>query len=260
MANRLVFHYFPGNSFLHRWDTRCKLPALLISTIGLLHMTAESLAIFTVLLGALYISAGLPWGPLFSDLKGWGVLLLLVFLAQAFLAPQTSTPLLASAGSPLIQPNIHLAALTCWRLALIICCAILFTLVTPPRELRNALIWFMGPFPFMPARRIALLATLTIRFIPSLLDQADEIRQAIRLRAGHRRRNPIHRIKVVILPLFRRSLIRADETAMSLAARGYREDIRFHFPKLPLAHSLALILLLVALTASYFEASLLGSG
>jgi biotin transport system permease protein len=260
MANRLAFHYFPGSSFLHRWDTRCKLPALLISTIGLLHMTETSLAIFTVLLAVLYLSARLPWGPLFSDLKGWGLLLLLVFLAQAFLAPQTSAPLLSSTGSPSIHPNVHLAALTCWRLALIIGFAILFTSVTRPRDLRNALIWFMGPLPFLPGRRIALLATLTIRFIPSLLDQADEIRQAIRLRAGNRRRNPIHRIKVVILPLFRRSLIRADETAMSLAARGYREDVHSHFPELPLAHSLALVLLLVAVAASYLEASLLGSG
>jgi len=250
MANRLAFHYFPGRSFLHRWDTRCKLPALLLSTIGLLHMTAESLAIFTALLGALYMSARLPWKPLFSDLKGWALLLLLVFLAQAFLAPQASTPLPSAAGSPSIPPSIHLAALACWRLALIICYAILFTSVTRPRDLRNALIWLMSPFPFLPGRRIALLATLTVRFIPSLLDQADEIRQAIRLRAGNRRRNPIHRIKVVILPLFRRSLIRADETAMSLAARGYREDVCFHLPKLPLADSLALVLLFMAVLAS----------
>jgi len=255
MANRLAFHYFPGESFLHYWDARCKLVGLFALTIGLLRMGEKPLAFFSILLALVFVVTGIPWKSLFSDIRSWGLLLVMIFLMQAFLTPIPLPPDPQSSSGVIPADFLHfkLAALTCWRLTLIIAFALLFTAVTRPRDLQNGLIWLLSPLPFLPGRRIALMATLTLRFLPLILDQLEEVRQAIWCRAGSRSKNPIRAIKVLVLPLFRRSLIRADEIALSLASRGYREDVPLHLPRLPAKHMMFLVMLLVVVLVSASE-------
>ena len=123
-----------------------------------------------------------------------------------------------------------------------LCYGVLFTLVTKPRDLQNALIWFLKPFPFLPAQRIALMVTLTLRLLPLIMDQREEVALAARSRLSNQRKNLLHKAKFLVLPLFHRYLIRADELALALAARGYREDRPVTLPPIPVSHLLALIL------------------
>ena len=249
MAGRLVFHYLPGDTALHRWDARCKFAAAALLSFALLHMNNRSLAIFSILLAFGIPIARLPWKRLLLELKVWWRFLAVIFLLQAW-----------SPGSPRLESlpwlpagatELQAAALACWRLGLILCCAAFFTAVTRPRELQDAILWLLKPFPFLPARRIALMATLTMRFLPMVLDEADEVRAAGRARLGHRRKNPILRMKFFVVPLFRRALLRADEMALALAARGYREDLPVILPGIPAGHLVALALfgVLVLLSA-----------
>lgn len=130
-----------------------------------------------------------------------------------------------------------------------LCYGVLFTFVTRPRDLQNALIWFLKPFPFLPAQRISLMVTLTLRFLPLIMDQLEEVSLATRSRLGNQRKDLLRRAKFLVLPLFQRSLIRSDELALALAARGYREDRPVHLPPIPLAHLLALILVGLSVAA-----------
>ena len=134
----------------------------------------------------------------------------------------------------------------CWRLGLILCYSVLFTFVTRPREVQDAVVWYLKPFPFLPARRIALMISLTIRFLPLILDRAEEVRAAERSRLGDLRKNPLLRARYFLLPVFRRSLLRANEMAVSLAARGYREDLPSDLPPLGGNHAAVLVVLAVA--------------
>jgi energy-coupling factor transporter transmembrane protein EcfT len=121
--------------------------------------------------------------------------------------------------------------------------ASLFTAVTRPRELLEALAWFLHPFRFLPTRRIAFMATLAMRFLPLILDELDEVNQANKARLGERRRNPVARAKHLLLPALRRSFTRADELALALAARGYREDLTVEWSAFPPRHLIPVILL-----------------
>ncbi len=244
MAARLAFHYFPGNSPLHRWDARCKFLALLALTVGLLHMTGPALALFSGLFLVLLGIGKLPGRALLRDLKGWAFFLGIIFLLQA-LSYEESAPRLIP-WLPMTHAGLSFAALTCWRLLLVLCYATVFTFVTRPRQLQDGIAWLLKPVPFLPARRIALMMTLTLKFLPFILDQADEVGMAGRSRLAHRRRNPFKRAKYFVLPLFRRSLIRADELALALAARGYREDLPLRLPGVPREDWIALILVLLA--------------
>ncbi len=239
---RLALHYLPGSSPLHRWDARCKLFGLLMMTVTLVQARISWFVFDTVLLLALFLLSRFPFRALLRELGFWLLLLVFLFLFQALLTP--GARLEALSWAPVSEEGLILGGLTCWRLGLILGYAILFTAVTRPRELRDALIWLLRPIPFIPERRIGLMVSLTLRFFSRTLDQAEEVRLANRARLGDQRKNLVCRIKNLALPLLRRALTEAEEVTLALAARGYREDLPVQLSAVPLSHGLPLLLLL----------------
>jgi energy-coupling factor transporter transmembrane protein EcfT len=137
-----------------------------------------------------------------------------------------------------------LGILTFWRLGLILSNAVLFTAVTRPRELRDALIWLLKPVPFLPERSVGLMVSLTMRFFSLILDQAEEVHLAHKVRLGDQIKNPFRRAKFLGLPLLRRSLSQAEEITLALAARGYRDDIPIRLPRMKSSHLIPLLIFL----------------
>jgi biotin transport system permease protein len=246
----LVFHYFPANTVLHRWDARCKFMGLTIITLSLLHMNSPALTFFSALLLITTMVAKLPWRALLQNLKPWLLFLALIFAVQVIF--HQSPAAVQSSGSLLDIYGLERAAIVCWRLSLMLCYAILFTSVTQPRAMQDAVTWFLQPFPFIQARRVGMMITLTIRFFPLVLDQFRDVQMAVKCRFGDRSRRPFRRIKFLLVPLFRRALIRSDEIAFALAARGYREDLPLRLPQIPPRHALALALVAVLALASVY--------
>jgi len=225
---------------LHRWDARCKFLGLALATFGLLHMNEKALVLFSMFFVGAAANSRLPLKPIVHDLKAWSLFLLFIFLVQVLGYPDSQRTLFA--WLPVSKAGLYAAALTCWRLMLILCYGVLFTLVTKPRDLQNALIWFLKPFPFLPAQRIAFMVTLTLRLLPLIMDQLEEVSLATRSRLGNRRKGLLRKARFLVLPLFYRTLIRADELALALAARGYSENRPIHLQRVPLTHFLALVL------------------
>lgn len=248
MAVRLALHYLPGHSLLHRWDPRCKFLGFSALAVGILHLRLSGLLVLTLAFPAALALARLPARTLLRDLQGWALFLAAIFLLQAFLGsgPGAAAP---TGWITLNGARVRLAALVCWRLGLMLCYAVLFTAVTQPRALQDALTWFLQPIPYVPARRVALMMTLTLRFLPITLDQLAEIRTAVKARLGDRPQSPLRRVKFLILPLFRNALGRSEEFALALAARGYNEDLPVRLAAVPAAQVLGLMLLIMALIA-----------
>jgi len=244
---RIALHYFPGNSPLHRWDARCKFFGLLIVTATLIQTKITWLTFDTILLIGVLIISRLPLRQFFRDLWIWVIFLFILFLFQAFFTP--GSRLSAYPWLPVNLEGIYLGGFTCWRLGLILGYAVLFTALTRPREIQDTLIWFLKPIPFLPERRIGLMVSLTIRFFSIILDEAEEIRLAHKARLGDQNKNPFRRAKFLALPLLRRSFSRAEDVTLALAARGFRDDLPFHLPKLPLSHLIPLFVLIGFLAA-----------
>jgi len=242
MAQRIVFHYFPGNSCLHRWDPRCKFLGLLAITATLVRIRIEWLALDSVLFLGLLLLSRLPLKSFFRGLWSWMIFLLLLFLFQVLFTP--GTPIARFSWIPLSKEGLRLGTLTFFRLALLLCYAILFTAITRPRELQDALVWLLKPFPFLPGRRIGLMVSLVLRFFSLTLDQAEEVHMALKARLGDNQRNPLRKAKYLALPLMRRSFTRAEDVTLALAARGYSDDIPLRFPPLPLVQMIPVLFLL----------------
>jgi biotin transport system permease protein len=244
---RIALHYFPGNSPLHRWDARCKFFGLLMITATLLQSKVTWLTFDTILLIGVLIISRLPLRQFLRDFWIWVIFLLALFLFQAFFTPGPRLSFFSRL--PVSQDGVRLGSLTCWRLALILGYAVLFTAITRPREVQDTLIWLLKPFPFLHGRRIGLMVSLTIRFFSIILDQAEEVHLAHRARLGDLKKNPVRKAKSLALPLLRRSFSRAEDVTLALAARGFRDDLPLQIPKLPFSHLIPLFLLLGSFVA-----------
>ncbi len=239
---RIALHYFPGNSLLHRWDARCKFFGLLVITATLLQSKTPWLIFDSILLMGLLILSRLPLRQFFRDFWIWAIFLFALFLFQAFFTPGLRVSLFP--WLPVSQDGLRLGSFTCWRLGLILGYAVLFTAVTRPRELQDTLVWLLKPIPFIPERRIGLMVSLTLRFFSIILDQAEEVNLANKARLGDQNKNPFRRAKFLALPILRRSILQAEDVTLALAARGYRDDLPIHLPKIPIYHLIPIVALL----------------
>jgi biotin transport system permease protein len=239
---RIAFHYFPGNSFLHRWDARCKVLGLLIITLSFLQFRASLFILNSIMLIGLFILSRFPLKQFLREFRFWAIFLFILFFFQILFTQGIRLSLLP--WLPISKEGLVLGGITVWRLGLILCYATLFTAVTRPKELQEAITWFIKPVPFLSERRIGLMVSLTIRFFSIILDEAEEVRLAHNARMGDREKNPFRRAKSLGLPLLRRSFSRAEEVTLALAARGYRDDLPLHLSKLPLSHLIPLLVLL----------------
>jgi len=211
-------------------------------TATLLQSRITWLTFDSILLIGLLLLSRLPLRQFFRDFWIWMILLSALFLFQAFFTPGLRISLLP--WLPVSQDGLRLGAFTCWRLSLILGYAVLFTAITRPREIQDVLIWLLKPLPFLPARQIGLMVSLTIHFFAIILDQAEEVRLAHNARLGDRNKNPFRRAKFLALPLLRRSFSRAEDVTLALAARGFRDDLPLCLPKLPFSHLIPIFFLL----------------
>lgn len=249
MAVRLALHYIPRSSKVHGWDARTKLFAVWAVTGVVLFSRPVILAVATGGLPVLWGAARLPWRLPLQTIRAWAPFLGFLFIVQA-----VSWESLANTPKSVVDlvpmDCVAAAALSLWRIALMILWAVLFTATTKTAEVQRAVLWALHPVPFVPGRRIAVMAGLALHLFVTLLDDVEEIRTAQRARLGDRSKNPYRRLKTVILPLFRKALDRVETTALAMAARGYREDVPVDvapWPRAEMLSCLAFCALLVAL-------------
>ena len=219
MAELNVFSFRPGRSSLHRLDARVKLLALMLVSLLSIGSGSVSLAVLAVLLIVLAADCGLSLFQLARELKYFFLLLLLVFVARSL-----STP-----GETLWQwyvinvtrAGLLAGLLVCWRLAIVIVAGLLLVISTRTSHITGAVRWYLRPVPFINETRVALMMGLVVRFIPGLLLRAAETADAQRARCVENRKNPIYRLRTLVIPLLRNTFLEAEELVQAMEARGY---------------------------------------
>jgi biotin transport system permease protein len=245
---RLAFHYFHGDSILHRWDGRCKFFGLILVTATLIQPSILWFSLDSILLFILYPLSRLPFRLFLKDFRFWVIFLLALFIFNILLTPGTRFPLFL--WLPVSREGLLQGGLTSWRLGLMIVYAVLFTTVTRPRDLCEALVWILKPVPFLPERRIGLMVSLALRFFSRITDQAEEVKAAHLARLGDRNINPLRKVKFLALPILRNSILRVEEVTYALVARGYQETRPSRLSKIPFLHLLPVLVMSGVLLAS----------
>lgn len=219
--------YFPGNSFLHRLDPRTKIVGtlLFISSIFL----AEKVLSYTIILMFTLVAIAVSHIPLRIVFRSFRPLWVIVVLTLTIHMFSTPGLILYSWGPlTLTQEGLQQGILMSARLLFLIMISSLLTFTTSPIVLTDGIERLLSPFRKIgfPAHELAMMMTIALRFIPTLLEETDRIMKAQMARgADFHSGNIVRRAQNLIpllIPLFISAFRRADELATAMEARCYR--------------------------------------
>ncbi len=219
--------YFPGNSPVHRLDPRTKLLAvvLYIAALFLASWFVTYAIMFVVLAGSIAVSR-VPIKSIVRGLKP--VLFIVVFTAvlNLFYTPG-NTVLVHFWIFTITLEGVWRAFFMVVRIMMLIAGTFLLTYTTSPILLTDGLESLLGPLKKIrvPVHELAMMMSIALRFIPTLIEETDKIMSAQRARgADFESGSLIQRAKALLpllVPLFISAFRRADELATAMECRCY---------------------------------------
>ena len=219
--------YFPGNSVIHRLDPRTKLAAMIIYIAMVFSVKTMALyAAVAVFLVALLLISRIPVSYVFKAVKPMRWLLVFMFIINMFLI-KSGRVIFSWKFITLTVDGIEQAFFIVIRLVLLVCGTSLLTLTTTPISLTDGLERIMSPLAKIkfPAHELAMMMMIALRFIPTLLEEAERIMKAQAARgADFESGNIFKRAKnmiPILIPLFISAFRRADELASAMECRCY---------------------------------------
>ena len=228
MLNDIMLgQYFPGNSFVHRLDPRSKI-VLTLTFISSIFLAQETVSyIMLISFSALIVGvAGIPVRIVLKSIKPLWWILAITAAIHFFITP--GTPLFTLGPVMVTEEGLRQGILMSVRLVLLILVSSLLTFTTSPIALTDGIERLLSPFARMglPAHELAMMMTIALRFIPTLLEETDKIMKAQMARgADFSSGSPFKRAKNIVpllVPLFIGAFRRADELATAMEARCYR--------------------------------------
>ena len=222
--------FFPGDSLLHRLDPRTKIVLLFFFLAAIFVVDSPlAYAALTAFTAALIAVSRVQLLLMLKALKplSW-------IIAFTFVIHLVSTPGDAFFHVWIFDLTWQGAAkgfFIALRLALLILLSALLTYTTSPLALTDALETLMQPAKRVgvPAHEIAMMMTIALRFVPTLIEEADKIMKAQQARgADLTEGSVIERVKgfvPVLVPLFISAFRRADDLALAMEARCYRGGV-----------------------------------
>ncbi len=233
--------YAPRDSFIHKLDPRTKLLTCFIMMTWILMIKhIQLLVAFLIVILLCYKISRLKISAAFKNIRPFLLLFLLTVLLHAFFTPGQSLMKIPLLNIELTQQGIITGFFYTFRIVVLILMANLLTLTTSPMSLTDAVENILKPLSFLkiPAHEIAMMMSISIRFIPILIEEMDRIQKAQISRGARFDGRLIHRLKSVvpvIIPLFLSAFRRANDLALAMDARCYRgSQGRTHFDHLQL--------------------------
>ncbi|MCL1936396.1 MAG: energy-coupling factor transporter transmembrane protein EcfT [Defluviitaleaceae bacterium] len=231
MKSVTLGQYYPIESKIHSLDARVKLIGVIIFIISL--FVATNFLAYGIVGIFLYFCIKLAKLPLKFVIKGvraLGYVIVFTMVVNVIFSPGEII-LLDLGFFNITLEAVLWGILITLRFVLLIISSSLLTLTTSPINLTGAIETLLSPFKKikLPVHEIAMMMTIALRFIPTLMEETDKITKAQMSRGAEFDSGSIaKRVKSLIpilIPLFVSAFRRADDLAMAMEARCYRGDI-----------------------------------
>ena len=221
--------YFPGSSFLHKMDPRAKILLMIVYVVTL--FLAKTAAAYLALFVITFLLIAFTRISLKFYLRGLRPLLFIMVFTAVL-------NMLYSQGDPIWQwwifkiswDGIFNAAFMVIRIVMMVLSMSVLTYTTSPLLLTGGLERLLYPLTFfkVPVHDFAMMMTIALRFIPTLLEETEKIMNAQKARgADFESGSLVRRAKAMIpilIPLFVSAFRRAEELAVAMECRCYEGD------------------------------------
>ena len=227
MNNFALGKYLPLNSPIHRMDPRAKIMAMLIVLIAIFFPAGFlGYAIIAVCTIAVVLIAKLSLNFIWRSMKPMLFMLLFLLIVNV-LVLRTGTPLISVLGFTIYSDAVFQTLYIAIRLMLMIIITTVLTATTKPLDLTLGIEDLLQPFQrfHLPSHEIAMMISIALRFIPTLIEETQRIMRAqasrgVDLMEG-KLKEKIMAVLSLIVPLFVSAFQRAEELANAMEARGY---------------------------------------
>lgn len=229
MNNSIIIgQYVPSGSIVHRLDPRTKITIIFFFVLVVFFAnTFASYALLTAFALLSMFSTKIPIRFIMKGLTPVWFLIVFTFILH-LIVTREGTVLFEILAFKVYTGGVIQGIAISMRFFLLILITSLLTLTTTPMEITDAIEDMLQPLKKLkfPIHELALMMSISLRFIPTLMQETDKISKAQASRGVDFRTGPIkQRIKAVVpllIPLFVSAFKRAEELAMAMESRGYR--------------------------------------
>lgn len=223
--------FYPADSWIHRLDPRVKIMATILYIVALFVVDDFiGFAIAFVGLALVKVLSKVPLGYILRGLKPVFLIISFTFIINMFMIK--GEVIFSIWFLEITKEGLRTAVFMGIRLVLLIIGSSLLTLTTKPINLTDGIEALLSPFKKIgvPAHELAMMMTIALRFIPTLLEETDKIMKAQQARgADFESGNIMKRAKALIpilVPLFISAFRIAQDLAMAMEARCYGGNIK----------------------------------
>ena len=223
------WQHFPGSSLVHRFDPRLKL-VLTIAYIVLLFAASNplGLTLSILFLAVMYKLAKIPLKMIGKSLKPILPIVIFTAVLNLFFVTGEGDPLVHVWFLKIYAEGVRYAVLMAVRVMALIAGTSLLTYTTSPIVLTDAIEQLLKPLGRLhfPVHELAMMMSIALRFIPTLIEETDKIMNAQKARGAQldtgKMTDRVKALVPVLIPLFISAFRRADELAMAMECRCYR--------------------------------------
>ena len=231
MAEITIGQYYPENSIIHKLDPRVKLFGTMVFIVLLFCINnILGYVCITFFLAAIIKMSKVPLGKLLKGVSGILIIMIFSFAFHIFLTP--GHVIFKFWIFKITKEGLFKGGFMALRLVYLVICTSIMTLTTTPNDLADGLEKSFRVLKIVkfPVHEIAMIMSLALRFIPTLMEETEKIKKAQMARgADFETGNIFKRAKSLIpilIPLFISSLRRAVELATAMEARCYHGGTR----------------------------------
>jgi len=229
MMEKMIFgRYIPGDSLVHKLDPRSKL--LFVFAFIIVVFLANNVVTYAILLGLTLFVILLSKIRLYFLINGLKpVIFLMLFTLILHLVMTKEGAVIFDLGfMKIYEGGLRQGVFISLRFLMLVFMTSILTLTTSPISITDGLETLLNPFKRfkLPVHELALMMSISLRFIPTLMDETAKIMKAQMARGSDLSAGPIKdRLKAVVpllVPLFVSAFKRAEDLATAMEVRGYR--------------------------------------
>lgn len=226
MADITIGQYYPENSIIHKLDPRIKLFGTMVFVV-MLFVTNNALGylIITTFMAAIIRASKVPFKKMLKGVKG--ILFIMIFSALLNIIMTPGQELISFWIITITKEGLIKAGYMAIRLVYLVICTSIMTLTTTPNDLADGLekaFGFLKVIRF-PVHEIAMIMSLALRFIPTLMEETEKITKAQKARGADFETGGLMKraksLLPILIPLFISSIRRALDLATAMEARCY---------------------------------------
>jgi len=235
MSSLTFGRYVPYNTYVHRLDPRTKILLTILAMVTFFltfNKWSTSLifaGIYLILIIIVMLTSKVSVLSLFKSLAGMWFLLIFLLAIYIFVPNSSYTHVMVdfNNGYKLYYDAFYQAGFIILRLVLMIGITMVLTTTTKPFDLTDGFEWYLTPLKLVkfPVHILAMMTSIALRFIPTILDETSRIMKAQESRGVDFNKGGLAKkfkaLISLIIPLFVSSFERSEQLANAMEARGY---------------------------------------